>query len=232
MPYQKPAAARPVKIAIPGRAKDTANYENALRCMGAGYLTTLDTDCLAAYDGLLLPGGGDITPAFFGQKNHGSRSIDTELDIIQFQALELFIRRKRPVLGICKGMQIINVHFGGTITQHISEAARHAWEQGDKYHPTRIQPGSFLDRLYGTSLFTNSAHHQAVDALGSGLSAVQHADDRIIEGIAHDTLPVFGVQWHPERLFPDFTARMPAGSAPADGRILFGFFLALCAAGA
>lgn len=216
------------KIAIVGRSKDTVNYENALRDMGADFLTTLDTGGLAGFDGLLLPGGGDITPAFFGQKNQGSKNIDVELDILQLQATELFLTWKRPVLGICKGMQVINVCLGGTVIQHIKESGRHAWDNGDKLHPTRVQPDSFLAGLYGTHPLTNSAHHQAVEALGRDLTVIQTADDGIIEGIAHKTLPVVGVQWHPERMFPDFTRHMPAGHHPADGRLLFSYFLSMC----
>ncbi len=225
--YQHPMT-HPVKIAIVGRNKDTVNYENALRAMKADCLTTMDTGRLTGFDGLLLPGGGDITPAFFGQKNQGSKNIDIELDITQFQALELFIQWKRPVLGICKGMQVINVCFGGTIIQHIREAAHHAWDNGDKLHSTSVQPESFLAGLYGTEPLTNSAHHQAIDSLGRNLTVIQTADDGIIEGMTHNSLPIFGVQWHPERLFPDFMLHMPSNPAPADGRLLFSYFLSLC----
>ncbi len=219
----------PVKVAIVGRAKDTANYENALRQMGAQSLTSMDVKSLSAFHGLLLPGGGDIAPAFFGQKNQGSRNIDIELDVSQFQALELFLKWKRPVFGVCKGMQVINVCLGGSILQHIPEAACHAWDNGDKFHPTNIRPDSFLAKLYGDRLLTNSAHHQAVDSLGQGLSVIQTAGDNVVEGIAHDSLPVFGVQWHPERLFPGFARQTPQGQQAADGRILFRYFLSLCA---
>ena len=74
-------------IAIVGRSQDTANYEKALRLIGVSPFTTLDPEQCADCRGLLLPGGGDITPAFFGQTNHGSEQIDTELDILQLQAL-------------------------------------------------------------------------------------------------------------------------------------------------
>ena len=98
-----------IQAAIVGRSKDTLNYEKALDAMGVHYLTTMDPGKLSDMDALLLPGGGDITPAFFGQKNHGSRNIDIELDIIQLQALDIFYKARKPVLGICKGMQVINV---------------------------------------------------------------------------------------------------------------------------
>lgn len=218
----------PAKIVIIGRNKATVNYENALHTMGADCLTTMDLGRITEFDGLLLPGGGDITPAFFGRKNQGSKNIDIELDITQFQALDLFLKWKHPVLGICKGMQVINVSFGGTITQHIKESDHHAWDNGDKLHPTCIHPDSFLAKLYGVNPLTNSAHHQAVDTLGRDLTIIQTADDGIIEGITHNSLPVFGVQWHPERLFPKFMLHLPSNPAPADGTLLFSYFLSLC----
>lgn len=223
-----------IRTAIVGRNKDTLNYEKALDAMGVHYLTTMDPGKLSDMDALLLPGGGDIAPAFFGQKNHGSRNIDIELDIIQLQALDIFYQSKRPVLGICKGMQVINVYFGGTIIQDMAEASRHAWENGDKLHSTSVQEGSFLEKLYGKRIVTNSAHHQAINRLGRELRVIQTADDGIVEGIIHDRLPILGVQWHPERLFfsrgccPPFPH--PADE-PADGRLLFSYFLSLCPSG-
>ncbi len=214
-----------IKIAIVGRNKDTANYENALKEMGVRYTVTMDLGRLSGYDGLLLPGGGDITPAFFGQKNQGSRNIDIELDIIQLQALDLFVKWERPVLGICKGMQVINVFFGGTIIQHIRELSRHAWENGDKMHTASAQAGSFLENLYGEHMTVNSAHHQAIGKLGQGLCMAQTAEDGIIEGISHDRLPLLGVQWHPERLF---STSVYTTDGPSNGKVLFSYFLSLC----
>lgn len=221
--YQTHTCPSDLKIAIVGRNKDTVNYENALACSGVPFLTTMDMGRLSDYNALLLPGGGDITPAFFGQKNQGSKNIDIELDITQLQALDIFVKWKRPVLGICKGMQIINVYFGGTIIQHIKESEHHAWDNGDKTHPTTILPNSCLATLYGEKITTNSAHHQAVGLLGRGLHPVQYADDGIIEGLVHESLPILGVQWHPERLMGS-----SAQTLTADGGLIFSYFLSLC----
>ena len=190
-------------IAIAGRTPDTANYEKAFHLLGADTVTTLDPEQCAGCNGLLLPGGGDITPAFFGQRDHGSRTIDTELDIMQLQILDLFIKWHKPVFGICKGLQIINVHFGGTICQHIETAASHQWVGKDQYHyvyPIGCSRTDFFYQLYGSSAFVNSAHHQAIDKLGKVLLPICQAHDGTIEAIAHTSLPIYGVQWHPERI--------------------------------
>ncbi|MCI6553067.1 MAG: gamma-glutamyl-gamma-aminobutyrate hydrolase family protein [Lachnospiraceae bacterium] len=213
-----------LKIIIIGRSRDTVNYEKALQRMGAACLTTMNLGCLSGFDGLLLPGGGDIAPALFGQRNRGSRNIDVELDITQLQALDFFMKCRRPVLGICKGMQIINVCLGGTIIQDIKESGHHAWDNGDRIHPTHLAPDCFLSEIYGKdTILTNSAHHQAIGSLGRELQLIQAADDGIPEGISHVSLPILGVQWHPERqLSPDSSREL------ADGSLVFSYFLSLC----
>ncbi len=193
-------------IAIVGRAEDVHNYENALRKLQIPFATTQNPEEAALASHLILPGGGDITPAFFGQQNAGSRNIDTELDILQIQALSLFMEQKKPVLGICKGLQIINVHQGGTITQDIDTADTHKWAGRDKYHHvyhSGLSRTDFFYQLYGSGTRVNSAHHQAANKLGQNLAVVCRAGDNIIEGIMHTKLPVIAVQWHPERMMDE-----------------------------
>ena len=190
-----------MKIAIVGRKTDTNNYTKYVNAIGATAVVTLRPMEIFTCSGLILPGGGDITPAFFGEGNHGSRNIDTELDIIQLQAFDIALRNHIPVLGICKGMQIINVGLGGTLHQNLSTADSHRYRNADQYHPTFITTDSWLYPLYGDTAIVNSAHHQGLKKLGSGLSAVQYClYDHCIEAISHRHLPILGVQWHPERL--------------------------------
>ena len=190
-----------MKIAILGRQKDTSNYEKYVAKLPAVPVTTLSPGTLSSCDALILPGGGDITPAFFGEINTASRNIDTELDILQFQAIYYALRLSLPILGICKGMQVINVAFGGTITQDLPTASRHRYENGDQYHKTLISESSCLHELYGREMTVNSAHHQGVARLGNDLLAIQWCpDDGCVEALIHEHLPILGLQWHPERL--------------------------------
>lgn len=205
-------------VGIVGRKKDTGNYEAFLDRHKVPYMTSLSISDLAACESLIFPGGGDITPAFFGERDRGSRSIDTELDILQLQALEYGIQRRIPILGICKGMQLINVGLGGSIIQDLPCADCHRYLDADQYHEVHNLPGSFLHHLYGEIMVVNSAHHQGLGKLGRGVQVVSRCPlDQCVEGICHKYLPVIGVQWHPERLDPARTE--------ARGTALLSYFL-------
>ena len=195
-----------MKIAIIGRKKDTFRYEKYLSAIPSQAFTTLSLGDITSCNGVVLPGGGDITPAFFGEHNKGSRNIDTELDIIQLQAADYCIRRKLPLLGICKGMQVINVTFGGTIIQDLPTADLHKYVERDQYHATDIAADSFLSKLYGPQMIVNSAHHQGIGKIGRQLRPIQWCpEDHCIEAIVHENLPIIGLQWHPERLCRDLS---------------------------
>lgn len=149
------------------------------------------------WDALLLPGGGDLEPRRYGQANTASRHLEPERDEAELRLLQEFTAAGKPVLGVCRGLQTINVFFGGTLAQDVP--GHGAWETGDRLHSVRTAP-SPLRPLFGEGLTVNSAHHQAADRLGSGLRAVQWAEDGVVEALCHRRLSVWAVQWHPERL--------------------------------
>ena len=172
------------------------NYLAALSLPG---LTA--TDDPESADALLLPGGGDVHPRFYGQHVDGAANIDEARDVRELALTRAFAAAEKPIFGICRGSQIINVAFGGTLHQHIDG---HSQLNGaDRLHETRTDD-ALLRSLYGTRLTVNSAHHQSVDRLGIGLHAVQWADDGTVEALRHAALPIFAVQWHPERLCGTF----------------------------
>lgn len=217
---------RSPRIAIPEIHQDVKNYVSAVRGAGmepvvvsavkepvraqsrqrypdyAGVQVHMEFQA-EDFDGLLLPGGGDINPVRFGQENQGSIAISDELDELQFAMLDRFVKCQKPVLGICRGHQLINVYFGGTLIQHLPGSFRHAREGNgpDKVHSVIAGEESWLAKLYGTKFFHNSAHHQAVDRAGSGLVFDSYCpEDSTVESLHHAELPIYGVQWHPERM--------------------------------
>ena len=207
------------RILIAGEDGKTVNYEQALKELGAEPVTALHVPDNSFYDALLLPGGGDIDPKLFGQFPDGTRAFDGALDRIQLAILKAFVLDKKPVLGICKGMQLINIYFGGDMIQHLPCSEVHEYNGADRVHQTVSMPGSFLERLYGESFAVNSAHHQAVDTPGCGISYVQYTG-KVPEALTHQYLPVIGVQWHPEPMcFAHYREDM------VDGRVLLEYLL-------
>lgn len=213
-----------VKIAIAGTPEGAANFLSALEALGAGGRAVLEETDFSGYDGLILPGGADIDPALFGEENHGSGKIERDRDLRQLAILDRFVRAKKPVLGVCKGHQLLNVYFGGGICQHIPEYAAHQWTGQDQAHGSRCAAGCVLERLYGPAFPVNSAHHQAVIHPAPGFRAIQWAEDGVLEAMVHETLPLLGLQWHPERM-----CLRHRRADTVDGLPVFAFFLALIA---
>ena len=219
------AVSASIKIAIPALCDEPiVNYVSTLRNLGAEPVRIDASAKATSFDGLLLPGGGDISPLRYGQENEGSRGIDPELDALQFAAADAFISACKPVFGICRGQQLINVFFGGTLVQDLPSATCHSSIAGtDLYHDSSAAEGSFLSSVYGSSFRINSSHHQAVDRPGNGLQVVQHSHDGVVEALSHETLSVWCVQWHPERLCGRF-----ATDFAVDGSLILNWFLDKC----
>jgi putative glutamine amidotransferase len=187
---------------------------------GAGEIA----DALAAMDGLLLTGGGDLDPARYGEENRGSVDIDVERDELEALAWTAAEDRGLPVLGICRGLQAINVFSGGSLIQDLGGHAGPGWGTGPALtHPLRVVPGTRLARALGDQLAleVNAFHHQGIlaDDLAPGLVASAWAESAagpLVEGLeAAAGRFVVGVQCHPER----------RESSPAEFEGLFAAFL-------
>ena len=216
-----------LKIALPTDRPDAlANYKEALRLSGAepvcGAGPALSPDECA---GLLLPGGIDIDPMRYGQRAEPATEYDTGLDALQLEVLYRFLKAKKPVFGICRGHQLINVALGGTLIQDLPSAERHKRLPSgeDHVHFCDAEPDSWIARIYGARFAVNSSHHQGVDRPGDGLRVVLRAPDGVVEAMAHETLPVWSVQFHPERMCFSHQRK-----DTVDGRLLFRFFLDHC----
>lgn len=188
---------------------------------------------LATMDGLLLSGGGDLDPARYGQPNMGSRDIDSARDELEALAWRKASARQVPVLGICRGLQAINVFSGGALVQDVDGHEGAGWGTGPPAtHPIRLVPGTRLAGLLDADpaqepLVVNAYHHQGVQAgdLAPDLAAAAWADSSagpLVEGLeSTGTRFVVGVQCHPER----------TESTPAQFENLFAAFVAVARAG-
>lgn len=152
-------------------------------------------------DGLLLTGGADIDPARYGHQPETDEfppePVRDELELALFDAA---VTRRLPVLGICRGLQLINVHAGGTLHQDVPPHALFDVAPETEAHPVTFEPSSTLGRLYGERRMVNSLHHQTVDEVGDGLVVTARAEDGTVEGLEHQDTPVVSVQWHPEMM--------------------------------
>ncbi|MBR4623646.1 MAG: gamma-glutamyl-gamma-aminobutyrate hydrolase family protein [Clostridia bacterium] len=182
------AGAVPVMLSITDDEKDLASLAEKL-------------------DGLLITGGQDIDPALYGEEPHEKLgSLSRLRDKMETKLTDAFLKADKPVLGICRGMQFLNVYFGGTLYQDIpsqyeTDIAHDMEKPYDRFvHAVTIKKGTRLaDILHPGEIGVNSLHHQAIKDLAPGLTADAVSEDGLIEGIEHnDYSYVIGVQWHPE----------------------------------
>ena len=163
-----------------------------------------------SFDGVLFAGGEDVDPAFYGEeKKHDSVQVDRRRDEFELKLLERALDRRLPIFGICRGTQMINVKFGGTLYQDLeSDTApqfKHKQDgrRSDTTHQvTLTDPDSRLAGVFRGSCRVNSLHHQAIKRLGRGLKVTAHSEDGLVEAVeAADDYPfLMAVQWHPEEL--------------------------------
>lgn len=172
-------------------------------------------EVFAILDGFLLTGGGDVDPAAFNEPPHPTLyEVAPQRDRLEIALVHSAMEAKKPLLAVCRGIQVLNVALGGTLFQDMGSEPgteiQHQQEKEDKprdepTHPVKVMAGSRLARVLGTTdLLVNSMHHQAVKAPGKGLVPVAFAPDMIVEGVElEDPDPkrfLLGVQWHPEEL--------------------------------
>jgi putative glutamine amidotransferase len=161
---------------------------------------------LERVDALILNGGSDIAPDLYGADPHEATDApNPRRDEFELRLARGAMARGLPVLGVCRGMQLLNVACGGTLHQDlgtgggIDHYARAEWDR--PVHEVEVEPGSRLERVFADGRTTvNSVHHQAVDRLGAGLHVTARASDGVIEGIEDEDGRAVGVQWHPEFL--------------------------------
>ncbi|MGA8113416.1 MAG: gamma-glutamyl-gamma-aminobutyrate hydrolase family protein [Actinocatenispora sp.] len=171
----------------------------------------LHADYLDLVDGLLLTGGADITPERYNAPEHSLAKPEPTRDRFELSLLREALRRNIPILGICRGLQLLNVAFGGTLHQHLPERSTELvhsseYRDGDRhpgdmwvpaYHDVTVTDPE-LRELTGGTVRTNSYHHQGVARLGDGLAVAARAADGLVEAVVGIDRPVLGVQWHPE----------------------------------
>ena len=176
------------------------NYCDALQERGANVIMiTLNnpnlTEILDLCDGFLVTGGNDMDPKYYGEINEGlSKGVREEHDIIDKEVIEYAVKNKKPLLGICRGHQSINVILGGTLLQDIGTSHSNLHDGVPAY---TIENDVLK---FEKDIITNSFHHQAVGKVAPNMKVVAFHKDGTVEAIVHETLPIIGIQWHPERL--------------------------------
>lgn len=181
-------------------------------------------DRLAAFDGVVMPGGRDVDPALYTSEPRHLRTDvpDAVQDAADLAVIRAAVTQAIPTLAICRGYQILNVALGGTLVQHLEPGPiDHA---NNDLHPVRLAADSWTAAVMGApEVMVSSYHHQAVQRVGGGLQVVGRAPDGCIEAVEHVTAPVWGVQWHPEdnaHEAPEQQALFDALVAAADSKRL------------
>lgn len=152
-------------------------------------------------DGLLLSGGSDVEPSLYGEEVlNDTVSCDPERTAFEVPLMQAFLDQGKPILTICRGFQLLNCVLGGSLYQDLVEQKGWVHMNGKIRHDVYTEKGSILNQIFGDVVKTNSTHHQAIHTLAPGLRATARSVEGIIEAYEHETLPVFGTQFHPERL--------------------------------
>ena len=178
-------------------------YVAGVEAAGGRAVVVRPGDSVPQFDALLLTGGPDVDPEFYGQAPDPMLGkVDRDRDALELDVLRQARERQAPVLAICRGMQLVNVGMGGTLRQHIEGHEQSAEPEVDKAaHRVTVAPGSKLSDLLGSSeLEVNSFHHQVVDKLAPGLEVNAVDSEGVAEGFESGDNSIMAVQCHPERM--------------------------------
>jgi len=173
--------------------------------------TKLASVIVSRLDGIIVSGGVDVDPTYYNEANTHSLGVSPERDRFEIALVQAARRENKAILGICRGIQILNISFGGSLYQDIPTMIvgvlqHNNWEAGkDAYHAVSFSRPSPLSKLFGQDeIQVNSSHHQSLREIGKGLEVLAASSDGVVESV---TCPsdrfTFGVQWHPERMLDD-----------------------------
>lgn len=197
-------------------------YSSAIYMAGGLPVMDLDDSAMAEYlelaDGFIFSG----THQFVPKPDLNLQELQWERIVREHEFMRAAIEKKKPILGICQGMQQLNVACGGTIKNYFKEQS--GVEHYYTWHSIKTVRDSLLYRLFGEEFMVNSIHNVKVDELAPSFKATAFSPDGVIESYEHKELPVFGFQWHPERMRGDFPD-MPYGP---DVDLIFKEFIELC----
>lgn len=188
------------KIFIYGDPVVLVNYNKAVNDVGAECVISENVADAKHCDALLLSGGGDVSPCLYGTTRTNCKAVSLKRDISELYLIALFLRRNAPVMGVCRGLQILNVFFDGTLNQSIAHEELHYAKNKDVTHKITNSKNGFMRELLGENLTVNSAHRQSVNKLGKGLTVCSKSNDNVIEAFEHKYEKVIAVQFHPERM--------------------------------
>lgn len=207
------------KIFVYGDKNVFINYDRAIRAVGAEAVFSENVKRALDCDALLLAGGGDVSPCFYRSREKNCKSVSLTRDMCEQYLLARFERANAPVMGVCRGLQMINVYFSGTLAQSIEKARLHYDETRDVYHETENNSG-FMRDIFGKNLFVNSCHRQKIDLPGKNVVPCAFSPDGVIEAAYRKGTKIFGVQFHPERPFS-------AAGDLSKGLLIYEYFLSL-----
>jgi putative glutamine amidotransferase len=203
-PWECPAAVLPVSY-VDCVAKAGARPLLLPPAEGPGAAAASAADVVAVLDALVLVGGGDVDPARYGAvADPMTAGVNRQRDESEGALIAAALDAELPVLAICRGMQVLNVHLGGTLVQHLPDVVGHSGHQPAVgcfgTTEVHIEPGSGLAEILGDRVTVHCSHHQAIDRLGDGLTVTARAPDDVIEAVVLASAPfVIAVEWHPEQ---------------------------------